>query len=618
MHGQSVTGNGANVTDIVFKIKKTGTITGNAVVRIYAHAGTFGVSSVGTGAVLATSDNFDVSTLSTSFQDITFHFTGAQQITLTNTTKYVIVIYYTGCSVGNTLDMAYAGSGAHNGCVVYYDGGWAYFVNDDKYFYIYSGAMGVPTSSDDVFVDTNSGFGAGGDINETGTVVCHNITMSTGHAVVIHYVDSDIKIYGSAVFEAGTEFSSVNGSWCLLYGTGNETIDFAGANMCFIGFRGSGTYTLQSDVVCTDSFEIRGGTFNANNKNITALGFEFEAYSGNCTINMGSGTWDVNGSYGFWMGNLNYTLTINANTSLLKFSSNSGKDFTISQATTFYNFEMTAAAGSLAVYGNTSTVTFNQFKMPADSTIYVLPGKTIVAADFVLPTVEIDSDQIAADLFSGTSAGGINLYNGSLVGAGQGFLTTVGNYPISMALSLKKFGAPTGNAVMKIYAHTGTFGTNGKPTGAAVLVSSSTLDVSALTTSYSWQYFSFSPTVPLSDNTYYFAVLEYSGGDASNYVIVDYGTGDAGNAATLTGSTWTEDAAKDVRYYFYMKGKHTLSQASGIVENKNSLYGIGYSQATGGARFKAPGSVDNGFNSGWGFGLVKDVIGAGMIPTIRP
>ena len=105
--GQSFT----NVNPIIldsckFYIKKSGSPTGNAVAKIYAHTGTYGTSSVPTGSALATSDNFDVSTLSTSYGLSTFNFSGADRITLSANTYYCIVLVYSGGSSSNRIDLA--------------------------------------------------------------------------------------------------------------------------------------------------------------------------------------------------------------------------------------------------------------------------------------------------------------------------------------------------------------------------------------------------------------------------------------------------------------------------------------------------------------------------------
>lgn len=92
MTGQSfsVTSN-ATLTSAQFYVQKNASPTGNVLVYLYAHSGTYGVSSV-PGALLATSDAVDVTTFPTSFGLVTFTFTGAQQYAMTAGTKYLIVI----------------------------------------------------------------------------------------------------------------------------------------------------------------------------------------------------------------------------------------------------------------------------------------------------------------------------------------------------------------------------------------------------------------------------------------------------------------------------------------------------------------------------------------------
>ncbi len=72
--GQSFTGDGKILDSCKFYLKKVGSPTGMAVATIYAHTGTFGNGGKPTGSPLATSDNFDVSTLTVSNQLITFNF----------------------------------------------------------------------------------------------------------------------------------------------------------------------------------------------------------------------------------------------------------------------------------------------------------------------------------------------------------------------------------------------------------------------------------------------------------------------------------------------------------------------------------------------------------------
>ena len=141
--GQSFTSS-AGSSDILdsckFYIKKEDLPTGNAYATIYAHSGTFGTDSIPTGSILATSDALDVSTLTTSYQLITFNFTGVNRILLTANTHYIVVISYTG---GDRFKIVRVGadtsspSAAGNACYNISGGAWAAVSGEDLAFYVY-------------------------------------------------------------------------------------------------------------------------------------------------------------------------------------------------------------------------------------------------------------------------------------------------------------------------------------------------------------------------------------------------------------------------------------------------------------------------------------------------
>ena len=82
------------VTSCVFKLIRYASYSGNVFGRVYAHTGTYGTSSLPTGSPLAQTDSIVINTISDSvFQDITFNFTGANRISLSPSTHYVIVIW---------------------------------------------------------------------------------------------------------------------------------------------------------------------------------------------------------------------------------------------------------------------------------------------------------------------------------------------------------------------------------------------------------------------------------------------------------------------------------------------------------------------------------------------
>jgi len=158
---------------------------------------------------------------------------------------------------------------------------------------------------------------------------------------------------------------------------------------------------------------------------------------------------------------------------------------------------------------------------------------------------------------SGTNTGtNYALGNGTITGQAQSYAHGAkAQYILKALFTLKKVGSPTGTATAKVYAHTGTFGSTGTPTGAA-LATSDTFDVATLTTSYQSIEFYFSTAFEALASTNYFVAIEYSGGDGSNYVDVQGAASGAspGNRAENTG-TWAASAASDLTYSFLTSPK---------------------------------------------------------------
>lgn len=137
--GQSFTGDGKKINSVEFYLKKgLGSPSGNAYAEIYAHDGTFGTSSVGTGDSLAMSGSVDVSSIGDSYSLIEFDFTGANKITLESGTHYVVVVKYTDGDESNYLHVgADVLSPSHNGNSCSYNGSeWSYG-EQDYVFYVY-------------------------------------------------------------------------------------------------------------------------------------------------------------------------------------------------------------------------------------------------------------------------------------------------------------------------------------------------------------------------------------------------------------------------------------------------------------------------------------------------
>ena len=152
-------------------------------------------------------------------------------------------------------------------------------------------------------------------------------------------------------------------------------------------------------------------------------------------------------------------------------------------------------------------------------------------------------------------------------GAGQSF-TGDGNTLDSVKWYLLKSGNPTGNIVAKVYAHTGSFGTTGKPTGAA-LATSDPVPATTLSTSYSLITFTFSgdQRIPLAIGTNYVVTVEYSGGDDSNFIRAgNDGTSPThvGNYSEESGGAWSSFNTIDAVFYIYAEDPPLPSSVPGV------------------------------------------------------
>ena len=133
--GQSFMGLGVPLNSCQFYLSKTNLPTGNAVAKLYAHSGTFGTSSVPTGSALATSNNFDVSTLTESYQLITLTF--STPYTPIYGTYYVIVLEYTSGDATNLVKIgSSSGGSARVGNMCYYTTSWIAISANDLIFYL--------------------------------------------------------------------------------------------------------------------------------------------------------------------------------------------------------------------------------------------------------------------------------------------------------------------------------------------------------------------------------------------------------------------------------------------------------------------------------------------------
>jgi hypothetical protein len=128
---------------VSFYLKRSGTIAGNVVSKIYATSGIFGTSSIPTGTALATSDNVVISSIDNSaYVLVDFYFTGVNVITLSRGSNYCVSIEPDAITapsfIGVDLDQGTSVPN-HNGNLSLYLGGvWYSDADSDTIFYLYA------------------------------------------------------------------------------------------------------------------------------------------------------------------------------------------------------------------------------------------------------------------------------------------------------------------------------------------------------------------------------------------------------------------------------------------------------------------------------------------------
>lgn len=209
--GLSFTAVAGRLESVKFYICKNGSPTGNVYVKIYAHTGTYGTSSRGTGDALATSDAVDISTLTTlwDFQLKEFTFSGANKIALTDG-YYVALLVYEGGSSGNYLSCGQDySSPTHSGnkCRITSGTSWTYDAGVDTPFYIYETTIPTVTSSLCTSISYTTATGNGnitvtGGENATRRGFCYK-TGTTGDPTTADSTAYDDGSFSTGAFTKG-------------------------------------------------------------------------------------------------------------------------------------------------------------------------------------------------------------------------------------------------------------------------------------------------------------------------------------------------------------------------------------------------------------------------------
>lgn len=146
---QSITGDGGVLSRVIFQLRTNGSPTGTFTAQLYAHSGTFGTSSVPTGAALATSNLVNVSLLTPTLAEIEIEF--EDKVTLVNTTKYCMTVFYTTGSSSNFIEAgrdSSAPSHGGNGASKLTGGAWIAQAGIDCVFAVHTDAIVTAQASE--------------------------------------------------------------------------------------------------------------------------------------------------------------------------------------------------------------------------------------------------------------------------------------------------------------------------------------------------------------------------------------------------------------------------------------------------------------------------------------
>ena len=214
-----------------------------------------------------------------------------------------------------------------------------------------AGGAAIPGANNDVFFNSSSGSGTIqiGFPSETYGPNANNFSTSGFTGSFNGGFDGYLSVGGNCEIT-----SSISGSLFRSFltlrsvSTGlNQNLTTSGKTIvglfCNPDPTATAVVTLQDDLTVSQSVSVQGGTFTANDKNISCANF---VLANSTTTNMGSGTWTAtNNSF------VNQGSVINAATSNIVFSGSVNATFT-GGARTYYNFSVT---------GTTSLVTINSF-----------------------------------------------------------------------------------------------------------------------------------------------------------------------------------------------------------------------------------------------------------------
>lgn len=162
--------------------------------------------------------------------------------------------------------------------------------------------------------------------------------------------------------------------------------------------------------------------------------------------------------------------------------------------------------------------------------------------------IEVSYDATQEDIYADSNYDDYYTLGHTITAVAQSFKDTSGQILSQIKIYMNDFGSPTGNMVAKLYAHSGTYGTSSVPTGTA-LATSENVDAGDISLVLRWITFDFLDGYQLAgSNTEYCLVIEFSGGDASNYIKpgTDSSSPTHGGNAAYYDTGWNADNTEDM------------------------------------------------------------------------
>ncbi|CAK0749051.1 hypothetical protein CCP3SC15_150017 [Gammaproteobacteria bacterium] len=242
----------------------------------------------------------------------------------------------------------------------------------------------IPVAGDAVIFD-GVGFGAsnctipGGYNPSFGTIVC------TGYSHTIMVSGNTITVDGNTLtFSSGMSFFGSPATWRLTSTSGTVALTTNGEDLGNLTVAVTGTCQLQDNISLYDSLVVESGTFDTNNKTISAVDFNSSGTTTR-TLSLGSSVislsgYIASGDYNVWDCSTVTNLTVTAGTSTIYFTksgTDTGNRYFQGGGKTYYNLKLASSNVVTRIYGSN---TFNNINQEIASTttpsIKIEAGKT--------------------------------------------------------------------------------------------------------------------------------------------------------------------------------------------------------------------------------------------------